>query len=100
MAHEVWLFRPWTNQTHFTLEYVNKLRQLVDAVLADNTPYPRDSRVVFAGELGTVVCTATHAAQLVHLEWLVAPTHTLLHKQRRPRAFKLDTQGGKQHQGY
>src|SRR5690606_24909865 len=84
------LLRPGPDQAHVAFQNIDELRQLVYAVFTYHTPHPGNARVVFLGKLRIVdlVAPTTHAAQLVHLERLVAPAHAFLHIQRRPRTFQ------------
>ena len=72
-------FRPRPDKTHVATDYVNELRQLVQAVLAEDLPDARDARIGFNGPLGAIgFGFAGHGAELEDLETSATPTHALL----------------------
>ena len=86
---------------HVTLEDIHKLRELIQAALADDAPDGRDARIIYAGgEAGDAVLLGidAHGAELDDLELAAVLCQPGLLIEDGAAVIQLDRQGGKQHQ--
>ena len=86
---------------HVTLEDIHKLRELIQAALADNAPDGRDTGIIYAGgEKGNAVLLGidAHGAELDDLELAAVLCQPGLLIEDGAAVIQLDRQGGKQHQ--
>ena len=99
LVHKERAFRARTNGAHVANEHVEKLRQLVQARLAQEGAEPGLTRVVDGGPGGGggVIAVHAHGAELEHVERAVVEPHPLLPEQKRPRRGELDPYGYRQH---
>ena len=72
--------RTRADYAHVTLNDIPELRQLVDAVLAQETSYSSHTRVFVAGELWSIVLLGIlhHRAEFVDVERHIMIAHTFL----------------------
>ena len=85
---------------HVALEDIHKLRQLIQAALADNAPDGRYAGIVYAGgEAGDAVLLGidAHGAELDDLELAAVLCQPGLLIEDGTAVIQLDRQGGKQH---
>ena len=88
------------DQRQITVEHhVEKLRQLVEAGLADETPDAGDPRIVPGHELrrGRVGLVGVHRAELEHLDQLVVEAVALLLEEDRSAAVEPDRERDQRH---
>ena len=87
------------HQAHITFQYVEQLRQLVDAHLADEAPDTGDAVIIGAcpTRLAITLCIATHATELGDLEQAPPEADTLLAIEHRGTIFNHDQQGRQHH---
>src|SRR5262249_22311612 len=92
--------RPRAHQAHVALEYIDKLRQLVQAGRAQERPQARAARVVFLrpDSAGLLLGIDAHAAELEHLELAAVQATPLLTVEHGPRAGELDQRRDQQQQ--
>ena len=86
---------------HVTLEDIHKLRELIQAALADDAPDGRDTGIIYAGgETGNAVLLGidAHGAELDDLELAAVLCQPGLLIEDGTAVIQLDRQGGKQHQ--
>ena len=81
-----------THHAHLAAQYVEQLRQFVDAGRADDAADTRDPVVVATGRAPAlqVARLDAHAAKLVHQEQAVAVADALLAEEDRATAVELD----------
>ena len=89
--------RPGAYEAHVALEHIEKLRQLVQAELADKAAKLRLARIDIGAPAGLLRARDAHAAELEHLKGLFVPANTLLTKQNRTRTGELHTNSNRQH---
>lgn len=85
---------------HVTLEDIHKLRELIQAALADNAPDGRDAGIVYAGgEAGDAVLLSidAHGTELDDLELAAVLGKPGLLIEDGTSVIQLDRQGGDQH---
>ena len=101
LLHETGSFRPWPNQGHLPYQNVKKLGQLVQAGFPQEFSHLGHTGIILdrPGFPFRRFLLYLHGSELVHHKGLAVQSHTLLLKQHRAGAGRLDGNGLRQHNG-
>src|SRR5262249_22806314 len=91
--------RAWADQRHRAVEYVEELRQLVEAGAPQKAAEPRHAWVIARRLLRPPFdhLAVPHGPELVDLEDAIDEAIAILPEQHRPRAVELDGKGNQHH---
>ena len=99
LLHKLRTFGSGTYQTHISFQYVEQLRQFINARLPDKMSDWSDTRIILPCPAFFFVTFPLHdhRAELIHVKRLIFPPDPLLFKDQRPRVSHLDDQRNGKH---
>ena len=85
LFYDVWHFGTRSHQRHLSLQYIQQLRQLVEARLAQKPACRRDPRVAAVFRRAPILGDSRiHGAKLIYCERLAVPPDPLLPEEHWP----------------
>ena len=99
LINELRPFRARSDEAHVAAQYIEQLRQFIQAHHADECPYPRGTVIILLRPAGDPILLGinAHATEFDQLESLPALTHARLPIEDRPTRFKPDAGRSEQH---
>src|SRR5215470_14783246 len=100
LRDKVWPFRPWANETHFTLEDVPELRNLVYPDLANDAAHPGGPVITFTGpHWSRFLGINSHGAKLRQHKMAAVFADAFLFVEDRPAGIDFYQDGSKNRYG-
>src|SRR5215468_9063652 len=96
---EIRLFRARSHQTHIAAQYIQKLRKLIEPILANHASYASDSSVgVCRPTRSPSLGVLTHRAELQDLKRFATQADSGLPEENGKSSFNCDRRGNDHHQ--
>ena len=87
----MWIFGPWSDQTHRATQYIHQLRQFVQFCFAEEPSYSGHTLIISYGQSGTnLVSIDHHRAKFVDVKQLTLIPHSDCTIENWTRRIQLD----------